>query len=312
MCGVSDSVFGPNINQSASEVIVNSQTTFQAPAINRKKVVDMAVTMLSDGYLDVSFELLDGIKAAKAEALLEKRGVPPLPRMNINAYVVETADRTILIDSGAGGINGWGGRLQVALAAAGIDPLQIDTILLTHAHPDHIGGLAGPLQTPVFRNVQQLFVHERELAFWRDEGIYSNAPDGFRPFFDVARNAFNAYGEKLVPFHQEAILPGIQTVNLFGHTPGHTGYLLGDGSDSLLIWGDIVHFPHIQVAQPEVTIAFDSDSAQAAHTRKQLLDRVATDKLSISGMHFNFPTAGSVQREGNSYILNYDLWSPVV
>ncbi|MGF6781805.1 MBL fold metallo-hydrolase [Paraburkholderia sp. GAS334] len=272
----------------------------------------MAVTMLSDGYLDVSFELLDGIKAAKAEALLEKRGVPPLPRMNINAYVVETADRTILIDSGAGGINGWGGRLQVALAAAGIDPLQIGTILLTHAHPDHIGGLAGPLQTPVFRNVQQLFVHERELAFWRDEGIYSNAPDGFRPFFDVARNAFNAYGEKLVPFHQEAILPGIQTVNLFGHTPGHTGYLLGDGSDSLLIWGDIVHFPHIQVAQPEVTIAFDSDSAQAAHTRKQLLDRVATDKLSISGMHFNFPTAGSVQREGNAYILNYDLWSPVV
>lgn len=291
---------------------MNSQTTFQAPAINRKKVVDMAVTMLSDGYLDVSFELLDGIKAAKAEALLEKRGVPPLPRMNINAYVVETADRTILIDSGAGGINGWGGRLQVALAAAGIDPLQIGTILLTHAHPDHIGGLAGPLQTPVFRNVQQLFVHERELAFWRDEGIYSNAPDGFRPFFDVARNAFNAYGEKLVPFHQEAILPGIQTVNLFGHTPGHTGYLLGDGSDSLLIWGDIVHFPHIQVAQPEVTIAFDSDSAQAAHTRKQLLDRVATDKLSISGMHFNFPTAGSVQREGNAYILNYDLWSPVV
>ncbi|CAG9273684.1 MBL fold metallo-hydrolase [Paraburkholderia unamae] len=295
---------------------MGSRFAFQAPAVNRRKVGDMTVTMLSDGYLDVSFELLDGIDAARAEALLEQRGAPPLPRMNINAYVVQTADRTILIDSGAGGINGWGGRLQVALAAAGIDPLEIDTILLTHAHPDHIGGLAGPLQTPIFRNVQQLFVHEKELAFWRDDAIYSNAPDGFRPFFDVARNALNAYGEKLVPFRQESILPGIQTVPLFGHTPGHTGYLLGNGSgngsDSLLIWGDIVHFPHIQMAQPAVTIAFDSDPAQAARIRGQLLDRMATDKLTITGMHFNSPTTGSVQRDGGAYVLNYDLWSPVI
>jgi glyoxylase-like metal-dependent hydrolase (beta-lactamase superfamily II) len=272
----------------------------------------MTVTMLSDGYLDVSFELLGGIDAAKAEALLEKRGAPPLPRMNINAYVAQTADRTILIDSGAGGINGWGGRLQVVLAAAGIDPLQIDTVLLTHAHPDHIGGLAAPLQSPVFRNVQQLFVHEKELAFWRDESIYSNAPDGFRPFFDVARNAFSAYEDKLVPFNRESILPGIQTVPLFGHTPGHTGYLLGEGPDSLLIWGDIVHFPHIQLAQPEVTIAFDSDPAQAASTRAKLLERVVSDKLSITGMHFNLPAAGSIVRDGNAYLLSYDLWSPAI
>ncbi|MEL2243309.1 MBL fold metallo-hydrolase [Leclercia adecarboxylata] len=287
--------------------------TMQAPAVNRKKVGDMVVTMLSDGYLDASFELLSGITGSQAEAVLQRRGVSVLPRMNINVYVVQNGEQTILVDSGAGNFKGWGGRLPVALAAAGIDPLQIDTILLTHAHPDHIGGLAGPLQTPHFRNVERLFVHQDELAFWRNKTVQASAPDGFKPSFSLAQNAFAAYDEKLVPFRQEDILPGIQAVALPGHTPGHSGYVVGDEKASLLIWGDIVHFPHIQVEHPEVTIAFDSDPVAAAATRKRLLERVATDKLTVSGMHFNAPVTATVsQGPAQEFALQYDGWSPAV
>lgn len=289
---------------------MSSRKEIQAPAVNRRRVGDLTVTMLSDGYLDVSFELLSGITGAQAETLLASRGTAAIPRMNINAYVIESGERTILVDSGAGGINGWGGRLQVALAAAGFDPLDIDTVLLTHAHPDHVGGLAGPLQTPIFRNVEQFYVNAKELEFWRSDLVYSNAPDGFKPFFDVARNAFAAYDDRLVPFRSESLLPGIQAVELAGHTPGHTGYLIGEGESALLIWGDIVHFPHVQMAQPEVTIAFDSDPSQAASTRRKLLERIVSENLRVTGMHFNAPVSGVVSRAGSSFVLDYDLWSP--
>ncbi|WP_380178283.1 MBL fold metallo-hydrolase [Kalamiella sp. sgz302252] len=277
------------------------------PTVNRKKIGDTVVTLLSDGYIDGSFTLLNDIDEGQAETLLAQRGVPAIPRININAYVLQTAEHTILVDSGMGGLHGGGGDLQAALAAAAIDPLQIDTILLTHAHPDHIGGLITPSSVPLFPNVQQLFIHEKELAFWESETAFASVNENMRANFAPARKALGSYSDRLVPFNHEAILPGIQAVPLFGHTPGHCGYLLGNERESLLIWGDIVHFPHIQTAQPEVTVAFDNDPAAAAQARKAILERAVSDNLTVSGMHFNTPASGTVRREGRGYRLDYDF-----
>jgi len=283
--------------------------TKQAAAAFRRRLGDVVVTALSDGYLDASLDLLTGIDSESGSRLLRTTGHRLPPRMNINTYVVQDGVRTILVDSGAGGLNGWGGRLQESLALAGILPGDIDTILLTHAHPDHIGGIADSNGRALFPAAQQLFVQEGELAFWSSDSMREAAPDGFRPFFDVARNAFAAYDGRIRTFKGATILPGISAIELHGHTPGHTGYLVESRGEALLIWGDIVHFPDIQVARPEVTIAFDADSTQAARTRARVLDQASSEGFVVGGMHFTSPSFVRIERHGSTYAMMNESWT---
>lgn len=262
------------------------------------------IQAISDGHLTASLDLLSHIDPAEAAQLQLKAGVSDPSSIHINTYLVRGKGRTMLIDAGAGGIKGWGGELRGNLLRAGVQPTDVDTILLTHAHPDHVGGLLDAQGHPVFPNAE-LLIHPRELSFWEDDGNLARSNDRARGNFLLARQVFAGYRRNLRLLAEGDVLPGISMVPLPGHTPGHTGYRVESEGRSALIWGDIVHFPHIQIARPDVSIAFDQDPQRAAAARSALLDMVSADRLIAAGMHLGELGFARIQRTGRRYAFTY-------
>lgn len=274
-------------------------------AFPTQRVGDLTITAISDGDLHASFDFLASIEPAEAARLQKEAGIQDPTSIHINCYLVRGGGRTVLIDAGAGGFKQWGGRLKSNLLLAGVPPSAIDAILLTHAHPDHVGGLMDASGEAAFPNAE-LVVHHREVAFWQDDGNLRRAPERARGNFRLARQAFDGYGDRLRTFEAGQVLPAITAVSLPGHTAGHTGYRLDSGDSSLLVWADIVHFPQIQIPRPQVSIAFDQDAPLAANTRSRLLDRVASDHVLIAGMHLGDLGFARITRTGGTYDVAYE------
>lgn len=270
-----------------------------------QQIGDLTITAVSDGYLHASFDFLANIDPADAARMQEDAGIKDHTSIHINCYLVRGGGRMVLIDAGAGGFKQWGGRLKANLLLAGIQPSEIDAILLTHAHPDHVGGLMDGSGEAVFPNAE-LVAHHREVAFWQDDGNLSRAPERARGNFLVARQAFDGYRDRLRTFEGGEVLPGVMAMPLPGHTAGHTGYRLDSDGKGLLVWGDIVHFPQIQVPRPDVSIAFDQDAHLAAETRTRLLDCVTAERLLIAGMHLGEPGFARIKRNKLAYGVAYE------
>ena len=284
----------------------------QAPGVHHRAIGDIVVTALNDGVVEAAFEWLTGLDADDATKLHHAafRAVPP--RVTVNAFLLHTPDRLVLIDAGCGGAMGPGlGRIAANLATMGVAPGDVDAVVATHLHPDHVGGLVDGDGRATFPNAE-LIVHAAEPRFWGDDGILAKASDQDRHFIGLARATMQAYGNRMREITGGEVLRGITAVPEPGHTPGHTGWMVASGGDSLLIWGDIVHMPGVQFARPRAGVGFDIDGAQAIATRQRIFDMAATDRLRIAGMHLDFPAFGHVARDGDGYRFLPEVWAPAM
>jgi glyoxylase-like metal-dependent hydrolase (beta-lactamase superfamily II) len=271
-------------------------------AAHRFTLGEFEITALSDGYLDIGLELFPAADAAAAEALLAKAFLPKAIPTSVNAYLVTKGDQRVLIDTGTASAMGPNlGHVPKALAVAGVKPEEIDTVIITHLHPDHANGLLGADGKAAFP-AAEVVVSTPEFAFWHDEGIVSKAPDQMKPFFEMARKSIVPYGSRVRQIEGEVeIVPGITALPAPGHTPGHLALRIGSGNANLLVFTDVIHAAALQFSHPEWAIAFDVDQETAIATRKKMLDMAAADSLLVAGMHLPFPGVGHVARDGDAY-----------
>jgi glyoxylase-like metal-dependent hydrolase (beta-lactamase superfamily II) len=284
------------------------QLRTQAPGFYRTMLGDFEITALSDGTVDLDVAKLLAEPAAKTDAALAKAFVHGPLETSVNAYLVNTGSRLVLIDAGAGTLFGPTlGKLLANLKAAGYQPEQIDDVFVTHMHPDHVGGLSAN-GVRVFPNAT-LHADKRDSDFWLSQANLDKAPADSKGFFQGAMASVNPYvaAGKYQPFEADGEpVPGIRTLASYGHTAGHTSYLVESKGQQLLVVGDLIHVAAVQFADPGVTIAFDSDAKAAALSRTAVFGMAAKDDALVGAAHLQFPGMGHLRAAGKSW-----QWVPV-
>jgi glyoxylase-like metal-dependent hydrolase (beta-lactamase superfamily II) len=217
-----------------------------------------------------------------------------------------------LIDAGtAGQVADTAGVMMANLAAAGIAPTAIDTVVISHFHPDHIDGLKTKDGDKVFTNAE-ILVPEPEWTYWMDDAAMTKAPDRIKLYFRNARRIFGDIAKDVRRFKPGAeVAPGITSIPAFGHTPGHCAFAIASGRQSMLAMSDAVRNPYLFARHPEWQPLFDMDGPLAVKTRKQMLDRAAADRMLVEAYHFPFPACGHIARSGKGYELVPVEWQPL-
>ncbi len=279
------------------------------PGALRWPVGDLTVTVLNDGYLQGSLDLVAGISKEEAGSLQAAGFRAQDPRITLNAFLITGPGRKpVLIDAGMGSLGGPTlGHVPAALAFAGVRPEEIGTVLVSHLHPDHVGGLIDERGQGRYPNAE-IVLHTDEAAHWLGEDALARAPEGAKSYFENARNAVAPYGGRCATTGAARFCPASRPCTCPATRRGTRAFRIVSGDKSLFSWTDVVHLPAIQFKQPEAGMVFDVDVEQARETRKRVLDMVANDRSFIAGNHLEFPALGYVARDGAAYSFVPELW----
>jgi glyoxylase-like metal-dependent hydrolase (beta-lactamase superfamily II) len=277
----------------------------------RYKVGDAEVTAIHDGF---ALRPLEGfvrnaevsdVKKAMADAFLPEG---PLP-ITFTTLVVKTGGKTVLIDTGNGNSGApTAGRWMTNFKAAGFDPAEVDTIVISHFHGDHINGIRLKDGTAVFPKAEVL-VPETEWAYWMDDAKMAAAPDGLKPNFQNVRRVFDPMKKDVKPYASDKeIVSGLTSVAAPGHTPGHSAFVLSSGSGKLMIVSDITNHPALFARNPTWAAVFDMDADKARETRIRMLDMAASERARLAFYHAPFPATGFIEKEGSGFRFVPSQW----
>lgn len=246
------------------------------------KIGDMELIALADRPVDPKAEnrpqLFVNITPEAAKLL-----TPGAMANSVNCFIVKKAGEILLFDTGLGKRSG--GQLQEALAAAGIKPEAIDRVIITHFHPDHIGGLVTADNQAAFPKARLLVGRIEAEKMPKDSQLFMGHYAGRLEMFEW----------------NHKVADGVMAMEALGHTPGHTAFLVEDGKAKLLIIGDLVHFQNIQLPYPDTAVTYDSDPAMAVKARKIWFDYASKPGHTVAGMHLAFPGVGVLGKQGNGY-----------
>ena len=280
------------------------QQKSQAPGYYRLALGTFEVTALNDGTVDLPVDkLLTGAKPGQVEKALSRAYLKSPLETSVNAFLVNTGSKLVLIDTGAASLFGPTlGRLMAHLKAAGYLPEQVDEIYITHFHGDHVGGLTAEGKAAFPNAIVR--AEQREADYWLSQERMDQAPPSAKGAFQGAQLSLKPYVEagRFKPFSGPTeLVPGVRAVPTPGHTPGHSVYVIESQGQQMAFWGDLMHVAAVQFPDPSVTIQFDVDSKAAAPQRKKAYAEAAAKGYYVAVAHVSFPGIGKLRADGKGY-----------
>lgn len=274
------------------------------------KVGDIEIVAVADGQrvAPVASDFVTNVSLEDVKASLDADGMPNGIFTTIfTPIVIKTGGKTVLVDTGMGAAaaqqpNATFGFLMQNLAAAGIGAKDVDTVIISHFHGDHVNGLVGPTGGPAFPNAE-VTVPENEWKFWMDDGEMARAPKGrMEDLFKNNRRIFDPIkGRVKTHAWDKEVVPGVMAVGTPGHSIGHTSYMVSSRSQSVFLIQDVANHPVLSLRNPHWHPWFDQDPVQAEKTRRKTLDMLAAEKLPVQAFHFPFPGRARIEKHGEVY-----------